>query len=76
MATTATHGKSAYKPADVSPQRRARSRYTLRLWAVRHAYFLKRVYVLIAEVFLKLNPVCCAAANRGGKNRDRTMRSW
>ena len=75
MTTAVTSSRNAYQPADVSPQRRARSRYTLRLWAVRHAYFLKRVYVPIAEVFLKLNPAFCAAANRGRKNRDRTMRT-
>ncbi|HMQ58642.1 MAG TPA: methylenetetrahydrofolate reductase, partial [Rhizobiaceae bacterium] len=33
--------KLAFKPAGVSPNRRARRRYTIRLWAVRHSRFLE-----------------------------------
>ena len=57
MASAPAHGKSAYKPADVSPHRRTRSRYTVRLWAARHARFLERIYTLLADIFLKLHPV-------------------
>jgi len=57
MTTVATHSKSAYQPADVSPHRRTRSRYTIRLWAVRHARLLERVYTRLAEIFLKLHPL-------------------
>ena len=56
MASAPVPGKSAYQPADVSPQRRTRSRYTVRLWAVRHARFLERVYIGLAGFFLKLHP--------------------
>ena len=57
MTSAATHDKSAYQPADVSPQRRTRSRYSVRLWAARHARFLERIYTLLANIFLKLHPV-------------------
>ncbi len=48
--------KSAYRPADVSPQRRVRSRYTIRLWSVRHSRFLEWLYAHFANVFLALHP--------------------
>ncbi len=64
MVIAATHSESAYRPADVSPQRRVRSRYTVRLWAVRHARFLERVYTLLANVFLKLHPFWQAVGYR------------
>jgi len=57
MASSATHNRNAYQPADVSPQRRVRSRYTLRVWAVRHARLLERVYAVLADLFLRLHPV-------------------
>ncbi|WP_048646667.1 methylenetetrahydrofolate reductase C-terminal domain-containing protein [Nitratireductor soli] len=49
-------GKLAYKPADVSPQRRLQRRYTMRLWSVRHARFLEWVYARFADLFLMLHP--------------------
>lgn len=49
--------KSDYKPADVSPQRRVQSRYTVRLWSVRHARGLEWLYKHFASVFLTLHPV-------------------
>ncbi|EKF20941.1 methylenetetrahydrofolate reductase C-terminal domain-containing protein [Nitratireductor pacificus] len=49
--------KLAYKPADVSPQRRLQRRYTMRLWSVRHARFLEWVYARFADLFLALHPV-------------------
>ncbi len=48
--------KTAYKPADVSPQRRVQSRYTMRRWSVRHARFLEWFYARFANVFLMLHP--------------------
>ena len=64
MPIAAAHSNSAYKPADVSPQRRVRSRYTVRLWAVRHARFLERVYALLADIFLRLHPIWQAVGYR------------
>ena len=64
MASAPPHGNTAYKPADVSPQRRVRSRYSVRLWAVRHSRFLERVYVRLADVFLKLHPLWQAIGYR------------
>ena len=49
--------KTDYRPADVSPQRRVQSRYTMRLWSVRHARFLERLYGWFADIFLMLHPV-------------------
>ncbi len=58
MASTAvTPSRNAYQPADVSPQRRVRSRYTLRFWTVRHARLLEEVYAVLADLFLRLHPV-------------------
>ena len=48
--------KSDYKPAHISPSRRQRKGYTIRLWSVRHSRFLERVYGLFANLFLKLHP--------------------
>jgi hypothetical protein len=48
--------KTAYKPADVSPSRRQRRRYTIRLWAVRHSRFLEALYARFADLFLALHP--------------------
>ena len=64
MSAAATPSESAYRPADASPQRRARSRYTVRQWAVRHARFLEQVYMHLANVFLKLHPVWQAVGYR------------
>ncbi|MCR4267820.1 methylenetetrahydrofolate reductase C-terminal domain-containing protein [Nitratireductor sp. ZSWI3] len=47
----------AYKPADVSPQRRLQRRYTMRLWSVRHARFLEWFYGRFADLFLALHPL-------------------
>jgi hypothetical protein len=49
--------KVAYQPAHVSPGRRARSRYSIRLWSVRHARLLEWVYQRFADMFLALHPV-------------------
>ncbi|MCB2102820.1 MAG: methylenetetrahydrofolate reductase C-terminal domain-containing protein [Rhodobacterales bacterium] len=48
---------SAYEPAGTGPVRRARSAFTIRLWAVRHAGFLEKVYTLLADLFLGLHPL-------------------
>ncbi|QND47466.1 methylenetetrahydrofolate reductase [Rhizobium lusitanum] len=47
----------AYTPAGVSPNRRARRKYTVRLWAVRHSRFLEWFYRRFADVFLLLHPL-------------------
>lgn len=49
--------KTAYKPADVSPQRRVQRRYTMRLWSVRHSRGLEWFYDRFANLFLWLHPV-------------------
>ena len=54
-ATKAASG--AYTPAGVSPNRRARRKYTVRLWAVRHSRFLEWFYRRFADTFLLLHPV-------------------
>ncbi|WP_159586624.1 methylenetetrahydrofolate reductase C-terminal domain-containing protein [Chelativorans xinjiangense] len=54
----------AYKPADVSPQRRVQRRYTMRLWSVRHSRFLEWFYARFADVFLTLHPVWNAIGYR------------
>lgn len=46
-----------YEPADVSRVRRARKRYSIRLWSVRNARFLERLYGWFADLFLKLHPL-------------------
>ena len=48
---------SAYEPSGTGPVRRARSAFTIRLWAVRNARVLERVYSLLADVFLGLHPL-------------------
>lgn len=45
----------AYKPASVNPVQRARMRYSIRRWSVRHAGFLERLYNVFASVLLKLH---------------------
>ena len=47
----------AFTPAGVSPNRRARHKYTVRLWAVRNSRFLEWFYHRFADVFLLLHPV-------------------
>jgi hypothetical protein len=47
----------AYRPANVSPQRRVQRRYTMRLWSVRHARLLEWFYEHFAHVLLKLHPL-------------------
>jgi hypothetical protein len=49
--------KTAYQPEGTSHIRRQRARYSIRLWSVRHARTLERVYHLFAETLLKLHPV-------------------
>ena len=49
--------KTAFKPAGASPNRRARHRYTVRLWAVRHARFFEWFYNRFAAAFLLLDPL-------------------
>ncbi len=46
----------AYKPADVSPDRRVQRRYTMRRWSVRHARLLEWVYARFSSFFLTLHP--------------------
>ena len=48
--------KTAYKPSHYTVTRRQRSSYTIRLWSVRHARFLERLYSWFADLFLKLDP--------------------
>lgn len=47
----------AYTPAHVSPSRRARRRYTIRLWSVRHSRALEWFYARFANAFLTLHPL-------------------
>lgn len=47
----------AYTPAGVSPNRRARRKYTVRLWAVRHSRFFEWFYRRFADAFLLLHPL-------------------
>lgn len=47
----------AYRPADVSPQRRVQRRYSIRLWSVRHSRGLEWLYGRFADLFLLLHPV-------------------
>ena len=49
--------KSAYQPADTSPQRRVQRRYSMRLWSVRHARGLEWFYARFADAFLRLHPL-------------------
>ena len=49
--------KSAYKPADVSPQRRVQRSYAIRLWSIRHSRGLEWFYARFADLFLLLHPV-------------------
>jgi hypothetical protein len=48
--------KSAYKPEGVSPSRRSRFRYSIRLWSVRNSKMLEWFYAHFANLFLKLHP--------------------
>ncbi|MBT3789192.1 MAG: methylenetetrahydrofolate reductase [Alphaproteobacteria bacterium] len=50
-------GTSAYEPAGTGHVRRARSAFTIRLWAVRHARFLEFIYDAFASVLLTLHPL-------------------
>lgn len=56
-APAAKAASGAYTPAGVSPNRRARHKYTVRLWAVRNSRLLERVYSLFADAFLLLHPL-------------------
>lgn len=47
----------AFTPAGVSPSRRSRSKYTVRLWSVRHSRFFEWFYNRFAAAFLTLHPV-------------------
>ena len=49
--------KTAFVPAHVSPSRRQRKGYTIRLWSVRHSRFLEWLYKQFADLFLKLHPL-------------------
>jgi len=44
-----------YRPAGVSRVGRARARYSVRLWSVRHARFLEILYRTFADVLLRLD---------------------
>ncbi len=48
---------TAYTPSGTSSVRRQRSRYSVRLWSVKHAREFEAVYHLLADVFLKLHPL-------------------
>ena len=47
----------AFTPAGVSPSRRSRHKYTIRLWAVRNSRFFEWFYNRFAQGFLLLHPV-------------------
>ncbi|WP_077960895.1 methylenetetrahydrofolate reductase C-terminal domain-containing protein [Ensifer adhaerens] len=47
----------AYTPTGVSPSRRSRHKYTVRLWAVRNSRFLEWFYNRFADLFLLLHPL-------------------
>lgn len=47
----------AYVPGDVSPNRRIRRRYSIRLWSVRHSRLLEWFYARFASTFLLLHPL-------------------
>lgn len=49
--------KSEYRPLGVSKVGRARSRYTVRQWSVRHARFLEGLYRTFSSLLLRLHPV-------------------
>ena len=72
--------KLAYRPEGVSPNRRARRRYTVRLWSVRHSRFLETVYARFADAFLVLHPlwkaVGYARAERPVKFVERTVKGF
>ena len=48
--------RTAYKPSHYTVTRRQRASYSIRLWSVRHARFLERLYNVFADMFLKLHP--------------------
>ena len=50
-------GTSAYEPAGTGHVRRARSAFTVRLWAVRHARLLEIIYDALADILLALHPL-------------------
>ncbi len=45
-----------YVPAGVSPSRRVRRRYAIRLWSVRHSRALEGLYKRFSGLFLMLHP--------------------
>ncbi|MHC8509929.1 MAG: methylenetetrahydrofolate reductase C-terminal domain-containing protein [Rhodospirillales bacterium] len=47
----------AYQPAGVSPPRRARARFAVRLWSIRNARFFEFFYNRFAAALLGLHPV-------------------
>lgn len=57
MADAIQKAAAAYTPADVSPNRRARRKYTVRLWVVRHSRFFEWFYHHFADAFLLLHPL-------------------
>jgi hypothetical protein len=48
---------SDYKPAHVSPARRDKRGYTIRLWSVRNSRLLEWLYGRLARLFLLLHPL-------------------
>ncbi len=46
-----------YQPEGHSLTYRVRSRYTIRLWSVRHSRFLEKLYDIFADTLLLLHPV-------------------
>ena len=49
--------KGAFQPAHMTPARRQRKSYTIRLWAVRNSRFLEWFYEHFANLFLALHPL-------------------
>jgi len=47
--------KTAYVPSGINPVRRIGRRYTVRLWSVRNARLLERVYDTFAELMLRFH---------------------
>ncbi len=55
VAPGAKAASGAFTPSGVSPSRRARHKYTVRLWAVRNSRFLEWFYHRFASLFLMLH---------------------
>lgn len=49
--------KSAYQPQGHHPIARTKSRFTVRLWSIKHSRGFEILYNQLAKVFLKLHPI-------------------